>query len=199
MRRRPISDAKAIAGLMLPRVAVRNLSDVKSRDTSTGGPRSPSQSQERSFVSAEAVETVVGRRLRWHHSIAKCRQPAESPTVVPATQLLLLGHASERSRSLLERREPLAEACRERDDLLALVAVECGLPGGRRLLTPPDGLEHLRQEERISLVGQGVAPHRELDRPARMLLCVSVLPACRMHERLRLPPVHLRQHVLGVA
>ena len=63
VRRRPISDAKAIASLMLPRVAVRNPSDVKSRDTSTGGPRSPSQSQERSLVSAEAVETVVGRRL----------------------------------------------------------------------------------------------------------------------------------------
>jgi hypothetical protein len=43
----------------------------------------------------------------------------------------------------LEDGEPNADAARERDDFFPLVAVQCRVPGGDRLVAASGGFEHL--------------------------------------------------------
>jgi hypothetical protein len=49
------------------------------------------------------------------------------------------------SAQLYESGEPFADTPGERDYLLALVTVECLLPGGGRLVAAAGGFEHLGQ------------------------------------------------------
>jgi hypothetical protein len=65
----------------------------------------------------------------------------------------------------LKRRESLVGTPGERNDRLALVAVECLAQGGGGLVVAGGRLEHLGEvAERLALFKGGVAPQREVDR-----------------------------------
>src|SRR5205085_8521905 len=99
---------------------------------------------------------------------------------------------------LLEDSESFAYAAGERDDPLALVAVERLLPGCDGLVSAAGGLEHFAEMvERVALEEGRVAPLGPGDGFAGEALCLGMLPARRVDERLRLPPGDLRHHIVG--
>src|SRR5204862_5141301 len=100
----------------------------------------------------------------------------------------------------LKRCQSLAGASGERDDRLALVAVEGLAQSGGGLVTATGRLEHLGEVgECLALFQEGVAPQREVDCFAGQAFRLGVLPARGVDERLRLPPAVLGHDVLLMA